>query len=85
MIDDNKQNKNGKEEQDDVGEEDKVYEEEYQVEKIVDHRDTDKGRLYEIKWKGWSSETNTWYVLLNYLHCILLLFFYFLLSKGANA
>merc|ERR1712129_402628 len=36
---------------------------------IRDHRDTDKGREYFIKWEGWASDTNTWEPVEHLSHC----------------
>merc|ERR1712129_658377 len=44
-------------------------EDEYKVEEIRDHRDTDKGREYFIKWEGWASDTNTWEPVEHLSHC----------------
>jgi transposase InsO family protein len=35
-------------------------EETYEVEKILDHKKKGRGRIYYVKWKGWSDEHNTW-------------------------
>merc|ERR1712003_369856 len=46
-----------------------VYEEDYEVEEVVNHRDTAKGRMYEVKWKGWDSSTNTWEPMKHLVDC----------------
>ena len=37
-----------------------IEEETYEVEKIIAERQTDKGTLYLIKWKGYDGTENTW-------------------------
>ena len=32
----------------------------YEIEKIINHRDTSNGREYLIKWKNYSDEDNSW-------------------------
>eukprot|EP01088_Endostelium_zonatum_P009160 TRINITY_DN2235_c0_g2_i1.p1 TRINITY_DN2235_c0_g2~~TRINITY_DN2235_c0_g2_i1.p1 ORF type:complete len:1400 (-),score=292.55 TRINITY_DN2235_c0_g2_i1:276-4475(-) len=33
---------------------------EWEVEQVLDHRDTDEGRYYLLKWKGWPMAKNSW-------------------------
>ena len=35
-------------------------EQEYEVERIVDHRIVQNGVLYLVKWRDWPKESNTW-------------------------
>jgi hypothetical protein len=45
-------------------------EKEYDVEKIVNHRETENGKIeYLLKWKGCNSNENTWEPIQN-LKCI---------------
>jgi hypothetical protein len=32
----------------------------FEVERIIDRKGTDENPIYNIKWKGWGDETNTW-------------------------
>ncbi|KAI9297912.1 hypothetical protein K502DRAFT_53341 [Neoconidiobolus thromboides FSU 785] len=44
----------------DEGYKEDLGEEEYEVEKIIKHRDTSRGKEYLIRWKGFSSKHDTW-------------------------
>jgi hypothetical protein len=44
----------------------------YEVERIVDHRETTKGRQYLLKWAGYPESDNTWEAESD-LHCSVLL------------
>merc|ERR1712176_1233433 len=58
-----------KQPQNDESDQSEPEEEEYQVEEIRNHRDTDEGRKYEVKWIGWASDDNTWEPMENLAHC----------------
>jgi len=46
-----------------------IDEEAYVVESIVGWELIDNEHLYEVKWKGWSSNTNTWEPSENLTNC----------------
>jgi histone-lysine N-methyltransferase SUV39H len=62
---------------------------EYEVEKIVDHRRVQNGRIhYLVKWKGWSKENNTWEPEENLTNCKQMLINYhkkFKVSRSGSA
>nr|CAJ18345.1 putative H3K9 methyltransferase [Cercopis vulnerata] len=63
-------------------EEKEVYEEEYDVEKIICHKISEGKHLYLVKWRDWEDKYNTWEPLEHLSGCVSLLFEFFDKSAG---